>query len=208
MKHRNPMKSSRKFRKGVVTVIAALFISSAALRVGIGAGEAIAQVESPAEDSVKTSSESASEYPSDSAKSPPNHAEMSILLEALQVREKKLKTNEQRLKMRSKALEVATREVEKRISDLEKIEGNLRKTLSLADGAAENDLAQLTSVYENMKPKDAAAIFESMAPPFAAGFLGRMRADSAAAILSGLTPELAYTISVILAGRNAKAPKT
>jgi hypothetical protein len=33
-----------------------------------------------------------------------------------------------------------------------------------------------------------------------------MRADAAAAVLSGLDPKVAYTISAILAGRNANAP--
>jgi flagellar motility protein MotE (MotC chaperone) len=56
-----------------------------------------------------------------------------------------------------------------------------------------------------MKPKDASLLFERMSPDFAAGFLGRMRPDAAAAIMSGLPPELGYSISVLLAGRNADA---
>jgi flagellar motility protein MotE (MotC chaperone) len=47
-----------------------------------------------------------------------------------------------------------------------------------------------------------------MAPDFAAGFLAQMRPDAAAAVLSGLDPNKAYTISVVLAGRNALAPKS
>ncbi len=46
-----------------------------------------------------------------------------------------------------------------------------------------------------------------MAPEFAAGFLGRMRPDAAAAVLAGLKPDKAYSISVMIAGRNATAPK-
>jgi flagellar motility protein MotE (MotC chaperone) len=33
-----------------------------------------------------------------------------------------------------------------------------------------------------------------------------MRADAAAAILAGLAPDQAYSISVVLAGRNANVP--
>ena len=79
--------------------------------------------------------------------------------------------------------------------------------MAYADTAAEGDLARLTAVYENMKPKDAAALFEEMDPDFAAGFLGRMRADSAAGIMAGLSPPVAYSVSVLLAGRNANVPK-
>ena len=87
------------------------------------------------------------------------------------------------------------------------MEAKLRATLAVADGAAEADVERLTAVYQAMKPKDAAALFETMSPDFAAGFLGRMAPESAAAILSGMSAEAAYGISVIVAGRNAKAPK-
>ena len=86
-------------------------------------------------------------------------------------------------------------------------EEKLNETLARADGASEADLTRLTDVYQSMKPKDAAALFATMAPEFAAGFLGRMRPEASAAILSGMSPENAYTISVILAGRNANVPK-
>jgi flagellar motility protein MotE (MotC chaperone) len=33
-----------------------------------------------------------------------------------------------------------------------------------------------------------------------------MRPDAAAGIMAGLQPQTAYTISVVLAGRNAKVP--
>ncbi|NHX27768.1 hypothetical protein HA397_27890, partial [Escherichia coli] len=84
-------------------------------------------------------------------------------------------------------------------------EDSLRATLTLAETAAESDLARLTAVYENMKPKDAAGLFEQMSPDFAAGFMGMMRPDAAAQIMAALDPATAYSISVVLAGRNARA---
>jgi flagellar motility protein MotE (MotC chaperone) len=90
---------------------------------------------------------------------------------------------------------------------MQAVEAELQATLALADGAAEADLDRLTAVYQAMKPKDAAALFETMSPEFAAGFLGRMPPESAAAILSGMSAESAYGVSVIVAGRNAGAPK-
>ena len=92
---------------------------------------------------------------------------------------------------------------------LEKLVNSRRddRALALADGAAEKDIQKLTAVYQAMKPKDAAALFETMSPEFAAGFLGRMPPEAAAAILSGMSSEAAYGVSVIVAGRNAAAPK-
>jgi hypothetical protein len=52
-----------------------------------------------------------------------------------------------------------------------------------------------------------AALFQTMSPEFAAGFLGRMQPTSAADILTGLKPDKAYEVSVLLAGRNALVPK-
>jgi flagellar motility protein MotE (MotC chaperone) len=105
------------------------------------------------------------------------------------------------------ALDLAEAAITARLADLATAEADLKATLSLADGAAENDLARLTAVYESMKPADAAALFTAMAPEFAAGFLGRMRPETAAAVLSGMAPETAYSISALIAGRNALVPK-
>ena len=114
---------------------------------------------------------------------------------------------EQQIAERLKALDLADRDVSEKLIRLAEVEERLRGTLALADSASEDDITQLVSVYEAMKPKDAALLFEEMIPEFAAGFLGRMRPEAAAGILAGLTPQTAYSLSVILAGRNASVPK-
>lgn len=211
IKIHNPA-TRRKTRRSATILIASLLITSATLRLGTGAGTAIAQAVGEAEGAAPAKQVSQPEKTDTglqpTTQPPKNRAEMGSLLEALNEREAQLRQRERQAQMRQKALEVADREISKRIRDLEDLENRLRQTLTLADGAAEGDLAQLTTVYENMKAKDAAKLFEAMEPAFAAGFLGRMRPDTAAAIMAGLTPEIAYTVSVILAGRNANAPKS
>lgn len=90
------------------------------------------------------------------------------------------------------------------LAELETAEARLDAAVARAAGAAEADLGQLTTVYETMKPKDAARLFEQMEPEFAAGFLGRMRPEAAAEVMAGLTSERAYAVSAVLAGRNAR----
>ena len=203
---------ARRPGKGAVLFIAVLLISSAVLRLGSGAGMAIAQASDQQDAISNADNQEQTQANLDSdrglAQKPASRGELSTLLDSLKAREERLEEREMQIQMRKKALEIADREIERRIVSLKQIENDLRQTLSLSDGAAEGDLTQLTAVYENMKSKDAAALFEAMDPPFAAGFLGRMRPDAAAAIMAGLTPETAYTISVILAGRNANAPKS
>jgi flagellar motility protein MotE (MotC chaperone) len=137
-----------------------------------------------------------------------DRVEISGLIDALAKRESQVSEREKKLKMRLRALSVADEEIEKRLKKLSETESTLRATLSLADEASEKDILNLTSVYENMKPKNAAALFEEMEPHFAAGFLGRMRPDTAAQVMTALSPQAAYSISVILAGRNAAVPKS
>lgn len=131
----------------------------------------------------------------------------SKLVQAMLRREKRVVSKEQELEEREKALDIAKFEIERRIKVLQESEVRLSATLARANTAAEGDVTQLIQVYESMKPKDTAALFETMEPTFAAGFLGRMRPDAAAGIMAGLSPKAAYTISIILAGRNANAPK-
>lgn len=128
------------------------------------------------------------------------------LLAALQQREAAADAKDAALTAWAQDLNSAATQIEQRLADLVAAEQALRETVALASQASEADLVQLTGVYENMKPKDAAKLFAMMAPDFAAGFLGRMSPEAAAGILSGLEADHAYAISVIVAGRNAEIP--
>ncbi|MCV3269880.1 hypothetical protein MUB52_00435 [Roseobacter sp. WL0113] len=190
--------------RGSILLIAGLLVGSALLRIGIGAGQAVA-TENPSA-AVETAAKSATT--SDKPLAADERERMSKMLESFQQREARLAEREEQIDMRMKALSVADEEIERRLTNLQQAEESLRNLLALANTAAEDDLARLTTVYENMKPKEAAALFEEMEPAFAAGFLGRMRPDAAAGVMAGLSPQTAYSISVILAGRNADVPES
>lgn len=183
--------------RGALLMVASLLVMSAAVRLGAGSGAAIAlEIQNSREAHKKSDVELLDISP-----------ELVVLLEQTRERERALEEREAAIEARMQALALVETAVADDIARLEAAEDQLRQTISTANSAAENDIARLTSVYENMKPEQAAALFERMEPSFAAGFLGRMRADAAAAILSGLEPDLAYSISVVLAGRNADVPR-
>ncbi len=197
-----PSRSQRKRRhagRGSLVMVATLLISSAVLRMGDSAGQALALA--PEEMAVSELGQA------------PMHAncpapeDLEPMLVAFQKREARIAEQESAIRNRLQALRIADEEVERKLTALTQAEEDLRETIALADTAAEGDLARLTKVYETMKPKQAAALFEEMNPEFAAGFLGRMRPDAAAAIMAGLTPEAAHSFSVVLAGRNAEVPR-
>jgi len=188
------MKLRRRAGRGTLFIVAMLFAMSGSLRLGSGVGVALAQSD---DTEVATP-----------AKVEPTLCESpSALSAALGLREDRLAVQEAALQDRLAALAFADAAISERIIAMQAMEEELKATLSLADGAAEADIDRLTAVYQAMKPKDAAALFETMSPEFAAGFLGRMPPESAAAILSGMSAEAAYGVSVIVAGRNAGAPK-
>ena len=187
-------------RKGTLLMIAGLLMSSAAVRLALQADVVLADVVAPAEQIPEGAETTAAPAAAMS------DARIADLLETLNARETALQARESEMAFEAKTIEVAKREIQAQLAKLEMAEEQLRSTMALAETAAENDLTQLTTLYENMKPKDASALFEEMDPMFAAGFLGRMRPDAAASIMAGLAPQTAYSISVIMAGRNANAP--
>jgi flagellar motility protein MotE (MotC chaperone) len=183
----------RRAGRGTLFVVAMLFATSGALRLGSGVGVALARAEEGATDDPAVPEAAVCESPA-------------ALSEALTLRSDRVAAQEAALQDRLAALALAEAAITRRMDELAAMEAELKSTIALADGAAEADIEKLTAVYQAMKPKDAASLFEAMSPEFAAGFLGRMPPESAAAILSGMSAEAAYGVSVIVAGRNVGAP--
>lgn len=124
------------------------------------------------------------------------------LVAELEARRAELEEREAAVERREREADQLATDIAAQLTDLEAAEKRLERLLAVARTAAETDIAQLVSVYEAMKPKDTARIFAEMTPDFAAGFLARMQPEVAARVVAALDPEKAYSISVVLAGRN------
>ena len=197
------MKTSRRGKRparGSLLVISCFLIGSAVLRLGGEAGQALAKVTPPDADFPDSGPSAMSPQV---CEPPPD---LKRLMEVFDVREARIARQEIEIENRMQALTVADEQVSQKLAALIAAAEQLRDTIALAEAASEDDLSRLTTVYESMKPKDAAALFEEMDPEFAAGFIGRMRPEIAAGVMAGLSPPAAYTISVVLAGRNAEVP--
>lgn len=191
-----------KPRRGGLFFLAVFMGLSGILRLGDGVGNAFAETAK-----TETPAEAPSKAPADLAQTCEPDAGAQAMLAALRDRETRLGEQENQAAKREQTLSVARTEIDAKIAVLEAAEQKLAQTIALADQASEKDVAKLVAMYETMKPKDAARLFGQMAPDFAAGFLAQMRPETAAAVLAGLDPAKAYTISLMLAGRNANAPK-
>ena len=188
--------SRRRAGRGALSLIAGVLVAGGFIRIGEGIGKVMALEAAPPE--VTAGAVGGTCAPD---------AGTAVLLAALQAREQRLSAHETALGERRQALGLVEKRVNGRLEELKTAEQELSATLALADKASEIDLAKLTTVYENMKPKDAALLFSVMDPDFAAGFLSRMRPESAAGVMAGLDPKAAYAVSAVLAGRNATVPK-
>ena len=196
-KRKKPRKSSSR---GALLTVMLLFLLSGLIRLGGETGQALAK-------ELSSIAANTSEATQDMPQTCEPEAGISDLLTDLQTRQTRIEARERYIEERMQALSIAEVAYTANLERLIAAENALAATMARSETAAEDDLTRLTSVYENMKPKDAAALFETMDNEFAAGFLGRMRPDAAAAVFAGLDPETAYRISIFLAGRNANAPR-
>lgn len=187
-----------RLKGGTLVLLSSFLIGSAVVRVGFEAGPAIAR---------ELASGRETELLETPYRTQVDEEAQRKMLALFEERDGQLNRREAELRDKMQALKIAEEAVARQLQRLTVAEERLRATLAIADEAAERDLARLTGVYERMKPKEAAALFEEMDPKFAAGFLARMKPEAAAGILANIAPGAAYTISVVLAGRNARAPK-
>lgn len=193
-------RSRHRPRRGspVLLLLALLFFVTGLSRVGMGVVGALAQdgslpahiAESDASDSV-----------ADATRDPGD------LFAALQIRDAEIRAREQRLDERAAELRSAQEQLQEQLNRLAEAEAQLAATLHRTETAAEDDLRHLTIVFENMKPAQASELFSQMDVEFAAGFIGRLRPEFAGEVMSALDPVIAYGISAVLAGRNARAPR-
>lgn len=182
-------------RRGNVTgVLIALFVLSAGIRLTAGPLPALAR------DIPASGLSALAAYPERDFAAGADV--LNPLIAEIEARKAELAAREAALAAREHSAADLMQSISAQLQDLEAAEVRLERMLSVARVAAETDIAQLVSVYEAMKPKDSARIFSEMTPDFAAGFLARMQPEIAARIVAELEPEKAYSISVVLAGRN------
>ena len=198
--------TTNRGRPGAVSLIIFLFIASVLVRI-TALAPAIAQEMGGMRSYDQISQSDDQQGNQIAAQACEPQGEPSVLMAAIVSRQDQITTREAYIDGREQTLKVAEARIAEQLAALRGAEERLAATLAQADDAAENDVAQLTEVYERMKPADAAGIFETMDIQFAAGFFSRMRPDAAANIMAALPADLAYSISVVMAGRNANAPR-
>jgi flagellar motility protein MotE (MotC chaperone) len=205
MKKPTPSERQRRRRrrqKGLLTALGLVFAVSAILRLG-ALDFAMADTDAPAGVPTADARSETAGAPLPASIVQPLQAALADIDEL----QRDLEAREAAVMDRERAVATAQALVEERLAELEATERRLEALIARSDGAAESDIERLTRVYETMAPDEAAALFSEMTPSFAAGFLSRMSAGASAALLAEMAPEDAYAVSVIIATRNASAPR-
>jgi flagellar motility protein MotE (MotC chaperone) len=121
------------------------------------------------------------------------------LLRAIRDRRHQLDAAAAALADRERMLQVIEKRTTELLHELEAAREALETMLAAADEEADAQLMRLVTIYESMKPKDAARLFEAMPADVAGGFIRRMREAKSALILAHLEAKHAYAIALSVA---------
>ncbi|MCF6274579.1 MAG: hypothetical protein L3J05_02310, partial [Robiginitomaculum sp.] len=113
-------------------------------------------------------------------------------------------TRQQEMAAKESAFKAIEVRLKKQLAAVEAAKASLDESLRYRTSIAKEDILHLTTMYETMKPKQAARIFNEMDPNFAAGFLRKMKGGQAGLILANMKTTQAYKISLIIASKGAK----
>lgn len=125
------------------------------------------------------------------------------LLERLGQRREQLDERQRELETRENLLKAADRKLESRINELKDLEGKPGGSAGGPEAAAEQQQAQglknLVTMYETMKPKEAARVFDKLELSVLVPVVNAMNPRKMAEILAAMSPEAASKLTVELA---------
>jgi len=132
----------------------------------------------------------------------PNEIEV---LQQLAKRREALDARERTISDREALIAAADTKLVARIGQLSDLKKQIEDLLKKADKTGDEDIARLTKVYENMKPKDAAPVMARLSDDVRLPIAAMMKDKALAAILSAMPEEKAQEITEKLAQRMSKA---
>jgi flagellar motility protein MotE (MotC chaperone) len=130
------------------------------------------------------------------------------LLERLGQRREQLDERQRELETRENLLKAADRKLESRINELKDLEGKPGGSAGGAEAGAEQQQAQglknLVTMYETMKPKEAARVFDKLELAVLVPVVTAMNPRKMAEILAAMSPEAASKLTVELATKGQR----
>jgi flagellar motility protein MotE (MotC chaperone) len=123
------------------------------------------------------------------------------LLQNLSQRRKEIDQREQEVKQREVLLAAAEKRLEGKIAELKDVQSQIEGLIRKYNAQEEAEIKRLVTIYESMKPKDAARIFDQLDLKILLGIIERMREAKSSPIIAQMTPERAKEITTQIAQR-------
>jgi len=132
------------------------------------------------------------------------------ILESLQKRRAELDARARELDIREDLLRAAEKRLEGRLAELKDIEARVDEAMQQKDDAEAARFKNLVTMYENMKPKDAAKIFDGLDLKILLQVAREINPRRMSDILAQMSPDTAQRLTAELAARRTgkDAPQT
>lgn len=121
------------------------------------------------------------------------------VLESLGRRRRNLEAQESQLDLREKLLQATEERIQKRVDELKALEQQIEDVAEAKQEKEDTELAALVTMYENMKPKDAARIFDRLDIRVLLKVVRKMKPRKMADILGKMDPAAAENLTIAIA---------
>jgi len=134
----------------------------------------------------------------------PTGAERAIL-ERLQARRQELDARARELDIRESLIQNAEKRMDARLDELKQVEDRIKVEMQEKDDAEAARLKGLVTMYESMKPRDAAKIFNGLDSAVLLGVVSAINPRQMSEILAQMAPDVAQRLTVELASKAQQA---
>lgn len=144
------------------------------------------------------------------AQSPAPSASERAVLERLQERRQELDSRARELDIRESLLKAHEQRIEAKVEELKGVENRIAVATHQKDEADAQRFKSIVTMYENMKPKDAAKIFDRLDMTVLIDVASHMKPQKMSDVLAQMQPDSAEKLTVELARRSGgdQAPET
>ena len=136
----------------------------------------------------------------------PTGAERAIL-ERLQQRREEIDTRARELDLRESLIQNAEKRIDSRIDELKGVESRIKTETEQKSETQDARLKSLITIYENMKPRDAAKIFNGLEDSVLVEVAAKINPRTMAEILAQMQADVAQRLTVELASKAQQAPQ-
>lgn len=121
------------------------------------------------------------------------------LFQDLSERRKALEEKEKQIAAREALLKAGERELDQKFRELTVLKKEIEGLLQQQSDEEQARIKSLVTIYENMKPKEAARVFDTLDMDVLVSIISRMAERKVSPVLAEMNPERARAVTIILA---------